>query len=114
PIEVKKLKLYYSTYKNKETEEDKKTQSQKDYEEFLKLDNEDLNLYSYLDEYSKGLIIAGIVVESVLAIIMVCFFAKLIKEAIVDKKWTREVIEVIATLIASAAFAALTFCSTIW
>ena len=44
PIEVKKLKLYYSTYKSKETEEDKKTQSQKDYEEFLKLDNEDQNL----------------------------------------------------------------------
>ena len=47
PIEVKKLKLYYSTYKNKETEEDKKTQSQKDYEEFLKLDNED-KIYSLI------------------------------------------------------------------
>jgi hypothetical protein len=53
PIEVKKLKLYYSTYKNKETEEDKKTQSQKDYEEFLKLGNEDQNLRSYLDDYSE-------------------------------------------------------------
>jgi hypothetical protein len=71
PIEVKKLKLYYSTYKNKETEEDKKTQSQKDYEEFLKLGNEDQNLRSYLDNYhSEGLIIAGIVVASVLSILM--------------------------------------------
>ena len=113
PIEVKKLKLYYSTYKNKETEEDKKTQSQKDYEEFLKLGNEDQNLRSYLDDYSKGLIIAGIVVSSVLAIIMLVICA----EAIVLSEEGREkcviIILVFATLLASAIFAVLIFCSTI-
>ncbi len=113
PIEVKKLKLYYSTYKNKETEEDKKTQSQKDYEEFLKLGNEDQNLRSYLDDYSKGLIIAGIVVASVLAIPMLICFTVGIKDFIKSKKVLRKTIIIFALLLADAIFAVLIFCSTI-
>jgi hypothetical protein len=113
PIEVKKLKLYYSTYKNKETEEDKKTQSQKDYEEFLKLGNEDQNLRSYLDDYSEGLIIAGIVVASILAIIMLVIFAAIIKISFKNKNFVSDVIRGCAILLASAIFAVLVFCSTI-
>ena len=105
PIEVKKLKLYYSTYKNKETEEDKKTQSQKDYEEFLKLGNEDQNLYSYLDDYSKGLIIAGIVVASILAFIVLMEHSQNIGEFFQTKKILRRTIVSFVTLIASAGFA---------
>jgi len=48
----RELKIYYSTYKNKETVEDKKTQSQKDYEQFLKFNVNEENLYSYLDDFS--------------------------------------------------------------
>ena len=113
PIEVKKLKLYYSTYKNKETEEDKKTQSQKDYEEFLKLDNEDQNLYSYLDDYSKELIIAGIVVASVLSISILVYWTSATIELFQNKKIV-STIKVFGILLASAIFAALIFCSTIW
>ena len=119
-IEVKKLKLYYSTYKNKETEEDKKTQSQKDYEELLKLGNEDQNLRSYLDGYLKGLTIAGISVTSAFTIIMFVFFAKSIKDVIVEdwddltKAQWRAFVETFATLIASAIFAVLIFYSTTW
>ena len=114
PIEVKKLKLYYSTYKNKETEEDKKTQSQKDYEEFLKLGNEDQNLRSYLDDYSEWLIIAGIVVASVLAIIMLAENISDIKNAFNDNSYLLLAIIGFASLLASAIFAVLIFCSTIW
>ena len=113
PIEVKKLKLYYSTYKNKETEEDKKTQSQKDYEEFLKLGNEDQNLYSYLDDYYEGLIYAGIFVASALAIFMLVFFAISILRN-VDGDRCRAIVELVAVVIASAIFAVLTFYSTTW
>jgi len=49
--EKRKLKIYYSTYKNKETTEDKKTQSQKDYEQFLRVKENEDNLYSYLDDF---------------------------------------------------------------
>lgn len=112
PIEVKKLKLYYSTYKNKETEEDKKTQSQKDYEEFLKLGNEDKNLHSYLDDYSEGLIIAGIVVASALLICMLIEFTTSIKD-LFRKKNIQHTISIFAILISSAGFAVLIFCSTI-
>ena len=114
PIEVKKLKLYYSTYKNKETEEDKKTQSQKDYEEFLKLGNEDQNLHSYLDDYSEGLIIAGIVVASVLSIFMLIDHSYNIRESFLHKKIFKRTIETFAVLLASAIFTVLIFCSTIW
>ena len=103
PIEVKKLKLYYSTYKNKETEEDKKTQSQKDYEEFLKLGNEDQNLHSYLDDYS----------EELLAILMLLVIVKVIKESI-GHKFEMETFLAVAVIIGSAIFAVLSFCSTIW
>jgi len=48
---VKELKVYYSTYKNKETEEDKKTQSQKDYEQLLNYNNSDKRLYDYLNDF---------------------------------------------------------------
>ncbi len=48
----RELKIYYSTYKNKETVEDKKTQSQKDYEQFLKFNVNEENLYSYLDDFA--------------------------------------------------------------
>ena len=113
PIEVKKLKLYYSTYKSKETEEDKKTQSQKDYEEFLKLDNEDQNLYSYLDDYSKELIIAGIVVASVLSISILVYWTSATIELFQNKKIV-STIKVFGILLASAIFAVLIFCSTIW
>ena len=113
PIEVKKLKLYYSTYKNKETEEDKKTQSQKDYEEFLKLGNEDQNLHSYLDDYSEGLIIAGLVVASVLAIYMLVEITSNTIEILKIKKILNRQIAGFATLIASAIFTVLIFCSTI-
>jgi len=47
----RKLKIYYSTYKNKETVEDKKTQSQKDYEQFLKFNANKVDLYSYLNDF---------------------------------------------------------------
>ena len=114
PIEVKKLKLYYSTYKNKETEEDKKTQSQKDYEEFLKLGNEDQNLRSYLDDYSEWLIIAGIVVASVLAIIMLVESIGDIILFFSGSGFLYTVITTFASLLASAIFAVLIFCSTIW
>ena len=113
PIQVKKLKLYYSTYKNKETEEDKKTQSQKDYEEFLKLGNEDQNLHSYLDDYSEGLIIAGLAVESVLAIIMLAFIVLVIKDSFESGELLKGTFQTLAVLIVSAALAALIFCSTI-
>ena len=112
PIEVKKLKLYYSTYKNKETEEDKKTQSQKDYEEFLKLGNEDQNLHSYLDDYSEGLIIAGLVVASVLAIYMLVEITSNTIEILKIKKILNRQIAGFATLIASAIFTVLIFCIT--
>ena len=113
PIEVKKLKLYYSTYKNKETEEDKKTQSQKDYEEFLKLGSEDQNLHSYLDDYSEKLIIAGIVVASILSIIMLTICFHEIIDYFRDIRTLHNTILSFATLIASAIFAVLIFCSTI-
>ena len=121
PIEVKKLKLYYSTYKNKETEEDKKTQSQKDYEEFLKLGNEDQNLHSYLDDYSEWLIYAGIVVASVLAIYMFKNFVSYIGTLFIKRDGVtyfvgsaRRIFTVFAILIASAIFAVLIFYSTTW
>ena len=115
PIEVKKLKLYYSTYKNKETEEDKKTQSQKDYEEFLKLGNEDQNLHSYLDDYSEGLIIAGLAVESVLAIMIMLFdIGPSITFIWNNRKLISLTYKNFAMLFASAIFAVLIFCSTIW
>ena len=113
PIEVKKLKLYYSTYKNKETEEDKKTQSQKDYEEFLKLGNEDQNLHSYLDDYSEKLIIAGIVVASVLAVLILAAIAYIIKISFVEG-FTTETFQALVVLFASAVFAVLIFYSTVW
>ena len=114
PIEVKKLKLYYSTYKNKETEEDKKTQSQKDYEEFLKLGNEDQNLHSYLDDYSEGLIIAGLAVESVLAIMIMLFdIGPSITFIWNNRKLISLTYKNFAMLFASAIFAVLIFCSTI-
>jgi glucan phosphoethanolaminetransferase (alkaline phosphatase superfamily) len=50
--EKRKLKTYYSTYKNKETVEDKKTQSQKDYEQLLGFNENKDNLYSYLDDFT--------------------------------------------------------------
>ncbi len=53
--EKRKLKTYYSTYKNKETVEDKKTQSQKDYEQFLGFNKNKDNLYSYLDDFTTWL-----------------------------------------------------------
>ena len=112
PIEVKKLKLYYSTYKNKETEEDKKTQSQKDYEEFLKLGNEDQNLHSYLDDYSEELIIAGLAVASALAITMLAVIAYVIKASFVDGLMTETYIA-LYVLLSSAIFAVLIFkCTT--
>jgi len=49
--EKRKLKIYYSTYNNKETVEDKKTQSQKDYEQFLKFNVNKEDLYSYLNDF---------------------------------------------------------------
>ena len=115
PIEVKKLKLYYSTYKNKETEEDKKTQSQKDYEEFLKLGNEDQNLHSYLDDYSEGLIIAGIVVASVLSIFMLAESTSVTIDLFqnLNKEIVKKAILAFGILLASAIFAVLIFCSTI-
>ena len=112
PIEVKKLKLYYSTYKNKETEEDKKTQSQKDYEEFLKLGNEDQNLYSYLYDYSEELIIAGLAVASVLAIVILAAIAYIIKISFVEGFKT-ETFQALVVLFASAVFAVLIFYSTV-
>ncbi len=51
----RKLKTYYSTYKNKETVEDKKTQSQKDYEQLLRVKENEDNLYSYLDDFKTWL-----------------------------------------------------------
>ena len=113
PIEVKKLKLYYSTYKNKETEEDKKTQSQKDYEEFLKLGNEDQNLRSYLDDYSEKLIIAGIVVASVLSILILTNLIEVTKDLFQNKKIVQSTIIAFTHIIASAIFAVLIFYSTI-
>ena len=53
--EKRKLKTYYSTYKNKETVEDKKTQSQKDYEQLLGFNENKDNLYSYLDDFTTWL-----------------------------------------------------------
>ena len=112
--EVKKLKLYYSTYKNKETEEDKKTQSQKDYEELLKLNNEDKNLSSFLDDYSEGLIIFGLVVASGLAIFMVIGYVITIWDEIRTLgKITKDIVTIIVELLVDAGFALLIFYTTV-
>ncbi len=76
----RELKIYYSTYKNKETVEDKKTQSQKDYEQFLRFniskERKENDLYSYLDDFTTYLwiladiwAVAGILFETAFYII---------------------------------------------
>ena len=87
---------------------------QKDYEEFLKLGNEDQNLHSYLDDYSEGLIIAGLVVASVLAIYMLVEITSNTIEILKIKKILNRQIAGFATLIASAIFTVLIFCITTW
>ncbi len=72
---VKELKVYYSTYKNKETEEDKKTQSQKDYEQLLNYNNSDKQLYDYLNDFRIGWWIFVVASESVLMLFPIAITA---------------------------------------
>ena len=68
--------------------------------------------FNLLDDYSEELIIAGLVVESILAILMLLVIVKVIKESI-GHKFEMETFLAVAVIIGSAIFAVLSFCSTI-
>ncbi len=105
--EKRKLKIYFSTYKNKETVEDKKTQSQKDYEQFLMLDKNKENLYSYLNNFKTWLwILADIWGSLVILIdlfIVMCFYSIGKDKDLVSARLFLKISMIVASILSAGA-----------